>query len=386
MISNAPTLLQRPTLMAPIHVYGVEVHPLDAMLPNPFPIASDQKSMMTRVSNVLVSITTRDGITGFGEAAPFFGISGDDQKIITHDLEGVSSDLIGSGFNVFELEEWGKEALGFSSARAALEMAYFDILAKQHGVTLGKLIKPESTEGAFITDITIPIIESTKARTLAADYAQRGFNRIKVKVGTSPDNDLERIISIDEAFRETVGMKPQLLLDANEGYTAKQAIRMLKALHIINYSPTIFEQPVKRYAVDELRSVAEVADEWDVKVLADESVCTVDDAKRLADARAVHGLNLKVMKHGGLIETLRIAEFAIAGGMDLMIGGMMETRLAMTVSLHLSQAIGSEYILWLDLDTPLLLQENILNGGITYRGPNMQLPDKPGIGVEIKRR
>jgi len=66
-----------------------------------------------------------------------------------------------------------------------------------------------------------------------------------------------------------------------------------------------------------------------------------------------------------------------------MIGGMIETRLAMTASLHLARAI--ESVVWLDLDTPLLLEENVLEGGLIYSGPQLTLPNAPGIGVGLKR-
>lgn len=116
-------------------------------------------------------------------------------------------------------------------------------------------------------------------------------------------------------------------------------------------------------------------------VFADESVYDVEDARRIIRSGSADGINLKLMKHGGIVEAMRIAELAGANGLKLMIGGMVETRLAMTASLHLASALGGVH--WLDLDTPLFLNEEILAGGMIYCGPQLRLPDAPGIGVTL---
>jgi L-alanine-DL-glutamate epimerase-like enolase superfamily enzyme len=175
--------------------------------------------------------------------------------------------------------------------------------------------------------------------------------------------------------------KLSLLADANEGYNLSDALAFIRNCGI---GVKIFEQPVQRHSIDELRAVKQFGDIFNVMVFADESVYTAHDAVHFIKEGAVHGFNLKLMKNGGFIEALRIAKLAIDSGLQIMIGGMVETRLAMTAGLHLARTIGHAHLNWVDLDTPMLLEENILTGGMIYDGPKLTLPDAPGLGVDLK--
>lgn len=93
------------------------------------------------------------------------------------------------------------------------------------------------------------------------------------------------------------------------------------------------------------------------------------------------GFNLKLMKHGGIIESLRIADIALQGGLGLMIGGMVETSLAMAASAHLAVAVGG--FGWIDLDTPLLLRRSPMTGGLDYQGPHLSISSDSGLGVSV---
>jgi L-alanine-DL-glutamate epimerase-like enolase superfamily enzyme len=115
-----------------------------------------------------------------------------------------------------------------------------------------------------------------------------------------------------------------------------------------------------------------------IPIAADESVFTLDDARRVIAVNAADCINLKIMKTG-LSETIAIARAAKTAGLALMIGGMMESRLAMSFSWSLVLATG--WITHLDLDTPLLMAHDPLEGGYAYRGPMLTVWEEPGVGI-----
>jgi L-alanine-DL-glutamate epimerase-like enolase superfamily enzyme len=137
----------------------------------------------------------------------------------------------------------------------------------------------------------------------------------------------------------------------------------------------LIEQPVAR---EDLDGMAELRAGCPVPIAADESVFTLDVARRVIAARAADCINLKIMKTG-LSETIAIARAARAAGLTLMIGGMMESRLAMSFSLSLVLATG--WIEHLDLDTPLLMAGDPLVGGYAYRGPVLTRWTDGGVGM-----
>ncbi|OGQ04163.1 MAG: hypothetical protein A2W61_07930 [Deltaproteobacteria bacterium RIFCSPLOWO2_01_44_7] len=361
-------------------IANLEAVPLDGELREPFVIASDS-SKQTAVDNVLVRLTSVDGYVGLGEASPFPGISGDSQALLLKDIKRFRKRIIGRSLTLFDLENQTRQAMKFSASRAALEMAFFDILAKRAGIPLGRLLSRQTFSELPITDITIPIVTPEKARVLAQKYLELGLYRIKIKVGKDVEESVARVKAIVEVYgtKRIDDHYLEILIDANEGYSAEGAIELLKRLSDEGIYPKIFEQPVQRKNLTGLRQVKLKANQQNTRVFADESVYTKMDAAHIIDGDAADGINLKLMKHGGILEAIRIAEMARRYGLQLMIGGMVETTLAMTASLHLAKALGG--LEWFDLDTPLLLHQRLLTGGMGYVGAQLILPQNPGIGV-----
>lgn len=352
-----------------------------AVLREPFPIASDA-SKAGAADNVLVTLTDADGVTGLGEAAPYHGISGDTQALLTGDLSRAAPMLRGKEWDVEGLNRFAARTLAFPASRAAVEMAFFDILAKKEGEPLFAFFNERVDTIASVTDITIPLVEPSKAAELARRYLARGFHRIKIKVGDEREKSFQRVSAAWEVFdRAGMESKLEIAIDANEGFCAADAIALLRRLCQARIPVKIFEQPVRRNDRTGLKQVTQDARQWGTMVIADESVFTEEEARALAENEAVHGFNLKLMKHGGLTAASRIALIAAQHGLYLMAGGMVETRLAMTAMYHLAVALGN--VFWLDLDTPLLLDAPMLAGGIQYVGARIFLPEVPGIGVSL---
>ncbi len=247
------------------------VAPLNVVLKNPFPIASCA-SKTAGSKNVLVTVETMDGVIGYGEGAPYRGISTDSQRTLMRDLRPVCATLTAT-----TLQPWGRDAamldaLKFSAARAALEMALIDAAAKTAHLSLYQFLNPGCVAPELVTDITIPMVTPIEAARLAAQYAAQGFTRIKVKIGSRVDADVNRVLAVIATFAVWGLSTPHILLDANEGYSAAAAIELLRQLLARDVHPCIFEQPVQRNDTAGLRAVTDFAESHDIAVLADESV------------------------------------------------------------------------------------------------------------------
>jgi L-Ala-D/L-Glu epimerase len=219
--------------------------------------------------------------------------------------------------------------------------------------------------------VTLPLGPADDAPRDAAARAAEGFGRLKVKVGgPTAAGDAARLFAIHAA-----APRAQLMLDGNGGLSAEQALDLLADLRAGGVQPILFEQPVPG---DDLDGLAEVARRGGVPVCADESVATAADALRAAAAGA-RVVNIKLMK-SGVAEALAIAGAARAAGLDLMIGGMVEAKLAMSMSACFAAGLGG--FAFVDLDTPLFLAEEPFSGGYAQEGERLDLsPIEAGHGA-----
>ncbi len=207
-------------------------------------------------------------------------------------------------------------------------------------------------------------------------WEKAGFSRLKIKIGGgSEDEDLARILAAHEG-----APRASFLLDGNGGLTAQAAIRLARELQAQGVRPLLFEQPVPK---DDWRGLAEVARECGFPVAADESAASATDVLRLAATGAAQVVYVKPMK-AGLVEAIEIATVAKAAGLGLMIGGMVEAKMAMSASACLAAGLGG--FAFVDLDTPLFLAEDPFEGGYAQNGETLDLgPIVSGHGVTPRR-
>jgi L-alanine-DL-glutamate epimerase-like enolase superfamily enzyme len=215
--------------------------------------------------------------------------------------------------------------------------------------------KPE-----LITDITLTTGSPEQAAQQAARAYQGGFRTLKLKVGGAPLlHDLERL-----GRAESVAPDAGFILDANASMRPDEAIRLVRALGALRERVVLFEQPTSDVAG--LRAVRESG----IKVAADESARSLADVERIIDAQAADVVNVKIMKCG-VVAALDMAVGARAAGLELMIGGMVETRLAMSTSACLAGGLGG--FSFVDLDTPLFLAQDPFQGGFDAAWPHLRL-------------
>ena len=369
-----------------IRIDSLEVTPLSIPLLEPFVIASGRIDVTRAalVEVVLLDEATGARAHGLGEAAALPPVTREDQPELLRTIGEARLLLLGIGLGDEPLAAMESIASLLDSifddtpvARAGVEMALLDALARLTNVSVRVLLGGALGGGTrtLVTDITLPIFDVLHTAELAKQWRARGFTAFKVKVGQDLLRDLAALAAISEAVPDAV-----LRIDANAGFSASNAIRLLSTIERLGVRVECFEQPCGE---DDLDGMALVTAASRVPVIADESVRSLDDLARVRDKKAAHGVNLKIAKSGGLLPALAIGRQARAQAMPIMCGGMIETRLGMTAAAHVAAALGG--VDFVDLDTAWLLASDPFEGGYTAEGPHMTLVDDVGLGVRRAR-
>ena len=347
---------------SPTCIRTVEIEPLDIPLFAPFGISGGAQAM---ANNVLLCVELVDGTRGYGEAAPLPPYNGETQDEALAALRGAAGWLVGR-----EVRSWREVAAEFhrrggaksGSAQCALETALLDAVTRHDRRPLWKFFGQELSPRAeaavtdLETDMTVTTGSVAEAAAAARAIRQRGIRMIKVKVGGSSD-DLTRIAAIHEVAPDS-----PLILDANAGLTRAAASELVRGLRARNIAPALLEQWLPK---DDLAGMRALRIESGWLVAADESVTTAAEARQVAQAGAAQVINIKLMK-AGVAAALEIVAVARAEGLGLMIGGNVESILAMTMSACFAAGLGG--FQFADLDTPLFLASNPFDGGYALDG------------------
>ncbi len=348
---------------------SISVEPLNIPLLEPFTIATGSVS---EAQNVLITIMLNDGSRGYGECAPFTPSTGETQETALAAARGCAALIEGQDAAHWRRLSRLMHSVYFSQATAiaGMEMALLDALTRSYGVPLYVFFGGAST--SVETDMSIPMVTPEHAYDLAKAIVARGITTIKVKVGGNIRDDVARVEAIREAA-PGVG----LTLDANQGYTASEALLCLEALDDRDIRPLLMEQPVHK---DDYEGLRYVTQHTTIPVAADESAYSAANVARLIEMKAVNVVNVKLMK-SGFVEALDIAAVCQANHIGLMMGAMIESRLATSAAAHFVAGIGG--FRFIDLDTPMLLADDPFTGGYEQRGGIYDVYGvKSGLGIE----
>jgi o-succinylbenzoate synthase len=324
-------------------------------LSTPFRIS---RGVQTISENILVAIT-HEGLTGYGEASPaeFYG---DSPATTLATLQQFANELGDDPCLIEEILERLDRLMGHNpAAKAAVDMALYDLVGKLLNVPLYRLLGLNPQQAAvtsFTIGIDTPEKMAEKARQ-ASDYPI-----LKIKVGTR--NDLENVRAIRAVSQAT------LRVDANAGWTVKEAIRNINAL--AEYGIEFVEQPIAPHDLEGLRLIRQ---QVPVPIIVDESCVTVEDIPRLVGC--VDGINIKLMKCGGINRALKMIHTARAHHLQVMIGCMIESGLAITAAAHLTPLVD-----YADLDGNLLIADDPCPGVRVAQG-KLLLPSAAGLGVAV---
>ena len=325
------------------------------------------------VEDVIVEIHTDTGAVGYGEAPPTGAITGD----TTGAILGAIQDHIGKtilGREVDELEPLlqavQKSIVGNSSAKAAVDMAIWDLYGQLYNIPVHKLLGGGRKQ--IVTDLTISVNDPETMVKDALIAIDRGYDCLKMKVGVDPALDVARLAAV----RGAVGKDVVIRIDANQAWTPKEAVRILNAMQEQGLDIELVEQPVKAHDLEGLKYVT---DRSYVPVLADEAVFSPEDAMTIMKMGAADLINIKLMKCGGLYNALKIASAAEVFGVQCMIGCMLEAKIAVNAAVHL--ACAKNIITKVDLDGPVLCSEDPILGGAVFNEKHITVSDDPGLGI-----
>ncbi|WP_139488669.1 dipeptide epimerase [Brevibacillus dissolubilis] len=352
-------------------IENIEVRRQAVPLHKPFKTAL---RTVTTAESILVKITTNNGLTGWGEAPATVVITGDS----LHSIEGAilytfKPQLVGKNLlnyeEVFHILKQGM--VNNTSAKAALDMALYDLIAQNAGLPLYQFLGGYKNE--LETDYTVSVNEPDEMGEDAVEYVKNGFNVLKIKVGKDDiRKDIERI----QEIRRRIGNDIKIRLDANQGWEAKEAVRSIRKMEDMGLDIELIEQPVKAHDIAGLKTVT---DSVETPIMADESVFTPLQAFEVLKLRAADLINIKLMKAGGIYQAQQINHMAELCGVECMVGSMIESRLGITAAAHLAGA--KKNITRFDFDAPLMLIKDYVQGGVVYDGRKMTLTDAPGLGV-----
>lgn len=349
----------------------IEIYRLSIPM-EPFVIAT---GTMDFAQNTFIRIHTDTEIYGVGECSAFPMIVGETQDtclVIARDFAKIWKGK--DPLNMEDrLEELDLYIAGNTTIKSAFDMALYDIASKNAGVPLYQFLKGNVRE--IVTDITIGIASPEEMARKAKELYKAGAITLKVKLGKDPKTDIARIREI----RRAVGFDIPIRVDANQGWSYADAVEALQGLE--PFKIQFCEQPMRTY-LDYL--LPELRTETTVLIMADESVYSQHDAERLCRADACDYINIKFSKSGGIHEALKIAAVTSEYHIPCMIGGMLESRLALAAKVHFAYAVPN--VKFFDLDTCMLghLEDPVI-GGVNFTGYQIRLSDGIGIGAEMKQ-
>jgi L-alanine-DL-glutamate epimerase-like enolase superfamily enzyme len=347
----------------------ITVKPVSAELKEPFRISL---GLITHSVSAVTTVETDEGLTGYGEGSPGIFVTGET-------LEGAAACIA-----LFEQKLTGTDPLDIEavhtimdrvsphapSAKAAVDIACYDLLGKKAGMPVYKLLGGGGAN-TLETDITVSIDKPEVMAAKAKKHAEAGFDAIKTKVGLGFAEDIERV----RAIREAAGPGVKIRLDANQGWTVKEALRCIE--HLSEYDIELIEQPVARHDIEGL---AYVTRHSRIPVMSDESAFDSRDVLRLVKSRAVDMVNIKLMKCGGIYEALKINSVCEAAGIECMLGCMIEeSNIGITAAASLGAA--RRNITRADLDAVFSLRNLPIPGGADFsRGKLITLSNAAGFG------
>lgn len=327
----------------------------------------------TNLETTVVELVDSEGHHGFGEAPQAWRVTGESLAGSEACLSGPLADVV-RGRSTDDLPELTQSVsdavVGNHGAKAAMDVALHDLAARRAGLSLPRFLGTSNHQ--VDTDVTVSAGQVERLTADAKARVAEGFEVLKVKVGADAATDVARI----HAVRRAVGPAVRIRVDANQGWTPGEAVRVIRALEDADLDIEFVEQPV---AAADLAGLAAVTAAVDIPVMADESVFGLRDLSELVRLRAADLVNVKLAKCGGLTTAVRLLETARAHGIGTLVGSMMEGPIGVGAAASLVAAYPTTCVS--DLDAAWWAASSPVKGGITYGPGIVVLPDAPGLGI-----
>jgi L-Ala-D/L-Glu epimerase len=348
-----------------IHLYAIRLP-----LSEPFVISYHTYD---QIPSVIVKIETDEGIVGYGEGVADEHVTGETWEGTFHIIKNTLGPAL-LGQNPMEMERiheiMNKSIYGAPTAKAALDIACFDIIGKKLGQPVYQLIGGRFHEEFPITHV-LSIAEPEKMAKEAALMVEKGYQSFKMKVGTNVRKDVERI----KVVRAQVGADVAIRVDVNQGW--KNSSTTLTALEQLRDCQLDWvEQPV---AADDIDGMVEVKSKTALPLMIDEGLKGMREMREIIQKRAADKVNIKLMKCGGIYPAVKLAHQAEMAGIECQIGSMVESSVGSSAGYHV--AFSKKIITSVELTGPLKFSKDI--GNLVYDVPFIRLTAEPGLGIEI---
>ncbi len=350
-------------------IESISYRKLELPMAKPFRISAGTTSSY---EGYLVKVTTDDGITGYGEATAKPFTTGDTVGSIEYELRRFSEEFKGKEESPELLNELSTKLMKASKAsRCAIDAAIWDIIGKRAGMNITRLLG--NYRKSIPTSHTVDLAPPEQAREQALSHLKNGVKIFKIKTGSGIWEDVERV----KVVREAIGDELMLYVDFNQAYTPRKTVEISRKLE--KYGVEFLEQPVP---MRDVRGMKFIRDRSDIPVYADEAIFTTDDVVNLLQTESADGINIKLTKSGGITEAMKMISIAESYRAPVMIGCMIETRLASSTGLAVAHSRpGVKYT---DIDGYVNVITDIAESGVQFKDGLLELPDNPGIGCTLK--
>jgi o-succinylbenzoate synthase len=353
-------------------IANIRTTTLKAPLRTPFVTALRR---VDALEDLVVIVECDDGSIGYGEGAPTPVITGETMGSMIAAIEYIKPFILGLEIEDFDtiLNNIHTRILKNTTAKSALEIALYDLKAKTAKMPLYKMLG--GTRTTFNTDITISMGTVDKMISDSLNAVDLGYDALKIKIGEDPHKDVERIVAIHHALGDHI----KLRLDANQGWTAKESVTLLHALEKQGIIAEFIEQPV---AAEDIEGLKYIKERVQTPLLADESIFSVKDARRLLEMQAIDYVNIKLAKTAGITQALALADLSKEFGVKCMIGCMLEGPISVTAGVHVASA-KADIITMIDLDAVSLLGSHPAKTSILFDESEIELSNDVGLGISL---
>lgn len=346
---------------------------------------------------VILELVTSDGIVGYGEATTmpewggdfsrYFGESFETTEVVVRDQLFPAIE----GMDPFDIDlihhRMDKAIRGFPYAKAAIDIALYDIMGKSEDKPVYQLLGGQYRRAIPIAHSLGVVMDIDAAVEEAVAACREGIRNIKMKGGL----DMARDVELMQKLREALGPRVNILVDANQGYpSAKEAVKWGKRMD--RFDLQYLEQPVEGLA--QLRQVTQMLE---VPVCADESCWTVPDALDIVASRAADYISIYVTKAGGLYPARTIAKIAECAGIRCNVNGSGEFGVGNAANLHmaccgrnidLASVFPVTHVEGCPEQTKVAgrwYRDDIITRPFLYEDGCLVVPDGPGLGIEVDR-
>ncbi|MGM8213434.1 mandelate racemase/muconate lactonizing enzyme family protein [Virgibacillus sp. W0430] len=352
-----------------MEIKKVEVFGIRLGLKKPFIVSYDRYDDMPII---ITRLETENGTVGWGEAVPDQHVTGETWESTLQIIERELAPLVigESPFNMNLIHKRMDEKIyDVPSAKAAIDIALYDLMGKLTGQPIYRLIGGQAHEKLDIPQV-ISILSPEEMAFEAKQIVSEGYNNVKIKVGTDPEEDIERI----RAVRQAIPSHIKLRVDANQGWNTTGAIYVIE--HTKDCNVEWYEQPVK---AGDHTSMAEIRKATYANIMADESIHRTEDLLKLIELRGADLVNIKLMKTGGIYPALALANLAETAGMQCQVGSMVESAIATMAGAHLS--LSQSIIKSNEMVGPLMFTEDVAT--TNYHNGLIEISDAPGLGIDV---